>query len=108
MSSASEDTRLTLLSATREMAVEAMRRAAATKVGTAEHEFYSGVRAAAEAYRHQGRAPVDNPDWFDRQTPPFRDGYLKSSAAIATAASHPRHHLLMPHFGTDPSHHHTA
>jgi hypothetical protein len=108
MSSASEDTRLVLLSATREMAAEAMRRAATTSVGTAEHEFYSGVRTAAEAYRHQGRAPADNSDWFHRQTPAFRDGYLKSSAAIAAATSHPRPHLLMPEFRTDSSHHHTV
>jgi hypothetical protein len=106
MNSASEDTRLILLSATGEMAAEAMRRAATAALGTAEHEFYSGVRAAAEAYRHQGRAPAEDPDWFDRQTPAFRDGYLKASAVIAAAASHPRTHLLMPQFGTDPSQHH--
>jgi hypothetical protein len=108
MSSASEDSRLILLSATGEMAAEAMRQAATAALGTAEHDFYSGVRAAAEAYRHQGRAPADDPDWFDRQTPAFRDGYLKGSAVIAAAASHPRPHLLMPQLDTGPSQQHAV
>jgi hypothetical protein len=100
MSSANEDTRLTLLLATREIAAEAMRRAAMSALGTAEHDFYSGVRTAAEAYRRAGRALAEIPGWFDSQTPAFREGYLEAQAAISAAASHPRLHLLIPTYRT--------
>ena len=108
MSSASEDARFTLLSATREMAAEAMRRAAVTPLGTAEHDFYAGVRVAAESYRRQGRAPAEHPGWLDGQSPAFREGYLKAEAAIAAAANHPREHLLLPTFRTAATPHPTA
>jgi hypothetical protein len=98
MSPASEDTRLTVLSATREMAAEAMRLAAMSPLGTPEHEFYVGVRVAAESYRRPGRAPAEHPGWFEGQSPAFREGYLEAEAAIAAAASHPRLHVLLPTF----------
>jgi hypothetical protein len=96
MSSSSEDTRVTMLYATRAMSEEAMRLAGQAAAGSPEHDFFAGVASPADAYRQPARAPHDDPRWFERYTPAFRDGYLKASAVIAAAASHPRLHLLMP------------
>ena len=103
MSRTSEDTRLTLLYATREMAAAAMRRAGQAPLGTAEHDFYVGVTAAAHAHQHHGRAPADHPGWLQRQTAAFREGYLKASAVISAAVTDPRLNLLVPTFETTPA-----
>jgi hypothetical protein len=66
--------------------------------GSPEHDFYEGVASAADTHLHQGRAPAEDPGWLDRQTPAFRDGYLKASAIISAATGRPRPHLLMPSF----------
>src|SRR6516165_12028256 len=98
MSSGTEDTRITMWYATRAMSEEALRLAGQAAAGSAEHDFYAGVASAADAHRRSARAPDKDPRWLERQTPAFRDGYLKASAVIAAAASHPRADLLMPSF----------
>ena len=99
MSSGTEDTRITMWYATRAMSEEALRLAGQAAAGSAEHDFYAGVASAADAHRRSARAPDKDPRWLERQTPVFRDGYLKASAVIAAVAGgHPRPHLLIPSF----------
>ena len=98
MSSSSEDRRMTMMYATRAMSEGARRLAGQTRAGSPEHDFYAGVASAADAHQHRGRGPAEDPGWLERQTPVFRDGYLKASAIISAAAGHPQPHLLMPSF----------
>jgi hypothetical protein len=78
------------------LADEARRAAARARLGSAEHDFYSGVRSAAERHVHPGLAAVDDLSWLDREPPAFRDGFLKTSALIATASADAPLHLRMP------------
>jgi hypothetical protein len=89
---------LTLRACVARLADEARRAAAQAPLGSAVHDFYAGVRSAAERRLHPGLAAVDDVAWLDREPPAFRDGYLAASALIATASSDPPVHLPLPAF----------
>ena len=78
------------------LADEARHAAAMAPLGSAEHDFYSGVRSAAERRLHPGLAAVDDLSWLDREPPAFRDGFLEASTMIAMASADAPLHLPMP------------
>jgi hypothetical protein len=80
------------------LADEARRAAARAALGSAEHDFYSGVGAAAERFLHPGLAAVDDLSWLDREPPAFRDGFLEASTMIAMASAQAPVHLPLPVF----------
>ena len=80
------------------MADDARRAAAKAPLGSAEHDFYSGVRSAAERHLHPGLAAVDDTSWLEREPPAFRDGYLEASTMIALGSADAPLRLPLPAF----------
>ncbi len=78
------------------LADEARRAAAKEPLGSVEHDFYSGVRSAAERRLRPGLAAVDDLSWLDREPPAFRDGFHKASTIIAMAPADAPLHLPVP------------
>jgi len=80
-----------MLNDIRRLAHEARRAAARTVLGSAEHDFYSGVLSAAELHLHPGLLAVDDLTWLDLEPAAFRNGYLEASTLIGlTSAASPR------------------
>jgi hypothetical protein len=69
-----------------------------------EQEFHLGVEAAAMAVLHPSVARDRPADWLDRQTIPFRQGYLVASAELATAITlhAPPLHIHLPRISASP------
>ena len=65
---------------------------------SAERQFYLGVDAAAQEVLHPELASSRADDWLDLERPAFRDGYLRTSTLIATAATSddPPSHIALP------------
>lgn len=52
-----------------------------------EWSFYLGVEAAAQDNLHPERAGAKPAGWLERESVPFREGYLTASGMISTAAA---------------------
>jgi hypothetical protein len=52
-----------------------------------ERQFYLGVEASAQEVLHPELAESRSEDWLRLKTSAFRDGYLRTSVLIATAAT---------------------
>ena len=89
---------LVLRNAIKRLADEAMNAAAVVALGSAEHDFYSGVRSAAERHLHPGLAAINDLEWLDREPPAFRNGYLEASTLIAMAPAKAAMQLPLPAF----------
>jgi hypothetical protein len=65
-----------------------------------EWDFYAGVQRAARDALHAELQAVhgDAPAWLDHERPPFREGYLRTSAMLSAAstASEPPRRLSIP------------
>ena len=63
-----------------------------------EREFYLGVEAAAEGVIHPELEMTRSPSWVERQTPEFREGYVRMTTMLATArcAAAPPFQLRLP------------
>ena len=90
--------RAILLHAVRALVADARSERAALSADSPERQFYLGVEAAAEQVLHPQLGASRATSWFDRQPSAFRDGYLRTSAALATAATaaDPPIHLPLP------------
>lgn len=84
--------------ALRQLAEDARYEAALFPVGTSTHDFYWGVRTAAEDRLNAHRADVHDEAWMERQAPAFREGYLKARNLMASTAGRAptRFHLPVP------------
>lgn len=91
---ADADARIALHSALRQLATEARVRAGLTDAGSSDHDFYSGVRKAAE----DNLSSASQQDGGDlaREPDAFREGYLKVAAMISAVSANPPVHLAMP------------
>jgi hypothetical protein len=97
-SSAHGSQRPILMSAVRELARAAQSERAVLAMDAPEREFYLGVEAAADEVLHPELATARVAGWPDRESAPFREGYLRTSASLASAlgAENPPLHLRLP------------
>jgi hypothetical protein len=87
-----------LLGAVRRL-VEAARSARSHMAAVShERQFYLGVEAAAGKVLHPEVGVSRAPDWLDRETPEFREGFLRTSTMLAAArtAAEPPMRLPLP------------
>jgi hypothetical protein len=100
--------RLSILEAARHLIEAARAERALLPQHAAEREFYLGVGAAAEEVVHPELGASRGERWLEQQTPPFRDGYLKTADMVASAKTlpqpPPRLPLPEPTIGSGPSH----
>jgi hypothetical protein len=64
-------------------------------------QFYLGVEAAAEEVLYPELGVSRDEGWIERQSPQFRDGYLRTSTMLAnaTAAGEPPLRFALPEPG---------
>lgn len=77
---------------------EAMQRAAAMPVGSAEHDFYVGVVAAARDLRSPAHPDVSRPSQLAGRPPSFKDGYIKVADMVGAAAGRAPSRFPLPAF----------
>ena len=99
--------RLAVIEAARTLAGEAVVAARESDADSPAWRFYHGVETAALHVLRPELAEVrDGTPWLDREDPSFREGFLKASTLLATAASAPepplRVRLPLPHHETLP------
>jgi hypothetical protein len=66
---------------------DARQHAAFLPMSDPEHAFYVGVVAAGEDRLRLQGAEGHNDEWLARQSPAFRDGYLKACHVIGSTGS---------------------
>jgi hypothetical protein len=77
--------RAVLVAAVRQLAADA--RAARAEFGfrDVERQFYLGVEAAADEVLHPELGETRSAEWPASEPPLFREGYLRTTAMLATA-----------------------
>lgn len=76
----------------------ALHRAAAAPAGSAEHDFYAGVVAAARDLRSPGHPDLGRPSQMTGRSPSFREGYLKVADMVGAAAGRSPSRFPLPFF----------
>jgi len=79
--------------ALRQLAEEARQRLAVLEAQAPERDFYVGVMTAAEDIARSGGV-ASRPG--HRDSPAFRDGYLKVSSLVGAASGHVPHRFPLP------------
>ena len=77
---------------------DALQRAATVPIGSAEHDFYSGVVAAARDLRSPARPDMSRPSMMTGRSPSFREGYLRVADMVGAATGHPPVRFPLPFF----------
>jgi hypothetical protein len=87
-----------LMPAVRGLADQAMSMAQAYAMDSKEWQFYAGVQRAAQDALHAEVQAVhgDAPSWLRHEAAAFQDGYLKTSALLASAMTAPEPPLRLP------------
>lgn len=78
---------------------EARRRAALHRLGSAEHDFYAGVRTAAEDRLSPHHLGAHGDAWLAAEPFAFRDGYVRTAALIAASHHELTHRYEVPEPG---------
>ena len=87
---------IVLRNALHQLASDARRQASSVEMDSPHHSFYIGVMTAAEDQLHLVRAAHHDETWLARETPEFRDGYLKASNLVAATAGHTPLRFVLP------------
>ena len=69
----------------RTLAERARQERARLALSSPERAFLLGVGAAAEEVLHPELGAAHDDEWLQREEPAFREGYLKTAAAISVA-----------------------
>lgn len=87
-----------LVGAARQLITEARAARGVLDVHDPERQFFLGVEAAAEEVVHPELTESRPAAWPDGEPPAYRDGYLRTTAAIAaaTTATNPPTRLRLP------------
>lgn len=75
---------------------ESRRMAAGHRLGSPEHDFYAGVRTAAEDGLSPHHRDAHGEAWLAAQAGPFRDGYTRTAAMIAASHHELSHRYQVP------------
>ncbi len=76
-----------VLSAVRDLVHAAQSARAALALDAPERDFYLGVEAAAMEVLHPELVSARPVDWPERESRPFREGYLRTTSSLAAAAT---------------------
>ena len=88
MTTAQEARRLGITTLATQLAGDAVAAAGRAQMDTPEWRFYHGVETAAQHMLHpELQAVREGTAWLDAEAPAFRDGFLRASALLATAAT---------------------
>jgi hypothetical protein len=92
--------RAILLHAVRALVAEARSERSTLSMDSPERQFYLGVEAAADEVLQPQLAASREAGWLDRHPAAYRDGYLRTSTALASAAvaAEPPLRIALPDF----------